>query len=114
MKQDDYMNRSAVMKTADRKLQHYICNAAHYLRESQEYMADSKSLDVALEKPDFYRDKIDEWRAMARLYRQLCQAELAAARYLIDDMADLELIDGPDWQTIKNWLVWFGFPAEVR
>lgn len=110
MKQDDYMNRSAVMKTADRKLQHYICNAAHYLRGSQEYMEDSRAFELSF----FYNDKVDAFRDMSRLYRQLCQAELAAAKYLIDDLADIELIDGPDWQTIKNWLVWFGFPAEVR
>ncbi len=109
-KYDDYMNRSQVMKTADRKLQHYIASAASHLRLAEEYLDDYNELGNA----SYYKGISQDWPNMARLYRQLCQADLQAAKYLIDDLADLELIDGPDWQTIKHWLVWFGFPAEFR
>lgn len=110
MKLDDYMNRSQVMQTADRKLLHYISRAAYHLRQAEEYLDDYKEL----EHVSYYKGIRDNWSDMARLYRQLCQADLAAAKYLVSDLADLELIDGPDWQQINEWLVWFGFPAEVR
>ena len=110
MKTDDYMNRTNVMRTADRKLLRYIASAAYHLRCAEELMADYNDLAHLF----YYQGMREEWPDMARLYRQLCQADLQAAKYLIDDLADLELIDGPDWQTIKHWLVWFGFPAEFR
>ena len=109
MKTDDYMNRSNLMKTADRKLLHYIASAADHLSQAEEILADYNDLAHL----SYYKG-MREWPDMSRLYRQLCQADLQAAKYLIDDLADLELIDGPDWQTIKHWLVWFGFPAMFR
>lgn len=106
MKENDYMNRGQVMETADSKLFHYINSAARYLVLAEYY--------TTLGKYSYYEERREEWSDMARLYRQLCQADLQAAKYLIDDLADLELIDGTDWQTIKHWLVWMGYPAEDR
>ena len=107
---NDYMNQGQVMKTADRKLLRYIASASYNLREADEYMADYEELAHL----SYYKDLRKDWPDMARLYKQLAQADLQAARYLIDDLADLELIDGTDWQTIKHWLVWMGYPAEDR
>lgn len=110
MKQNDYMNRSQVMKTADRKLMHYISSAAYHLREAQEYLDDYKEL----ESVSYYKGIRESWPEMARLYRQLCQADLQAARSLVSDLEDVGLISLDDWRNINETLVWFGFPAEVR
>lgn len=110
MKLDDYMNLSQVMQTADRKLLHYISSAAYHLRQAEEYLDDYREL----EHVSYYKGIREEWPEMARLYRQLCQADLAAAKYLVSDLEDVGLLDRWDWSTINTWLVWFGFPAEVR
>ncbi len=107
---NDYMNQGQVMKTADRKLLHYISSAAYHLREAEEYMDDYKELANV----SYYKGLRKEWPAMAQLYRRLCQADLSAARTLVSDLEDLELISLEDWMTINNWLAWFGYPAEDR
>ena len=107
---NDYMNQGQVMKTADRKLLHYIASAAYHLRQAEEYMADYKELANV----SYYKDLRKDWPEMARLYRRLCQADLSAARTLASDLEDLGLISLEDWMTINNWLAWFGYPAEDR
>ena len=106
MKTDDYMNRGLVMETADGKLQHYIKSAARNMTLAEYY--------TALGKYSYYEERREEWSDMARLYRQLCQADLQAARSLVSDLEDVGLISLGDWQTINETLVWFGFPAEWR
>ena len=110
MKQNDYMNRGLHDLTADRKLMHYISSAAFHLRQAEEFMDDYRDLEHA----SYYKGMREEWPDMARLYRQLCQADLQAAKSLVSDLEDVGLIDRWDWSTINNWLVWFGFPAEAR
>ena len=106
MKLDDYMNRGLVMQTADDKLLYYISSASRHLMLADHYQT----------LGEYYYDKRrgEEWRGMARLYRQLCQADLNAAKSLIWDLEYDELISIDDWSTIRDWLVWFGFPAEDR
>lgn len=110
MKQNDYMNRGQVMQTADRKLLHYISSAAYHLREAQEYLDDYNSLVNV----SYYKAISQDWPDMARLYRQLCQADLQAARSLVSDLEDVGLIDMDDWRTINDMLLWFGFQAGFR
>lgn len=107
---NSYNLDSAIMRTADRKLLHYIASAAYHLRQAEEYMADYKEL----ENVSYYKGLRKEWPEMARLYRQLCQADLAAAKEFISDLEDVGLISLDDWRTINDMLVWFGFPAEAR
>lgn len=108
---NDYMHMGVVMRIADRKLHSFICNAAYYLRQADELMADYNDLEHYL---SYYKGMREDWPAMARLYRQLCQAELMAARSFISDLNEDDLISLEDYYTIKHWLVWFGFPAEAR
>lgn len=108
MKEDDYMNRGQVMKTADRKLLHYINSAAYHLRQAEEYLDDYREL----ESVSYYKGLREEWPDMARLYRQIAAADLDAARSLVSDLEDVGLISLEDWRTINETLVWFGCPAE--
>lgn len=106
----DYKLDSVIMRTADRKLLHCIARAAYHLRQAEEYMADYKEL----ENVSCYKELREEWPDMARLYRQLCQADLAAAKEFISVLEDVGLISMDDWRTINDMLVWFGIPAEDR
>ena len=110
MKTDDYMNRSNVMRTVDRKLLHYIASAAYYLRCAEELMADYNDLEHLF----YYQGMREEWPDMARLYRQLCRADLQAALHLVGYLQDVGLLDMGDWATIYHILMWFGIPAEDR
>ena len=109
-KPDSYKLDSAIMRTADRKVLHYIASAAYHLRQAEEYLADYKEL----ENVSYYKGLREEWPAMAKLNRQLCQADLAAAREFICDLEDVGLISLDDWMTINKALVWFGVRAEDR
>lgn len=107
---NDYMNQGQVMKTADRKLLHYIANAAYHLRQADEYIADWEELaDIS-----YYKGLRDEWPDMARLYKQLASADIAAALVFVSDLEDVGLIDYGDWLNISHTLNWFGIPAEDR
>lgn len=107
MKQNDFMKRGAVMRTADSKLHHYICRADFYLRCAQEYLDDYRDLGGSI----YYDGLRAEWPEMARLYESLAKAEIRAARILISDLEDVGLLDRADWRTINHWLVWFNAPS---
>ena len=109
-KLESYKLDSNIMRIADRKLLHYISSAAYHLRQAEEYMDDYKERANV----SYYKGPREEWPAMATLYRQLCQADLSAAREFISDLEDVGLISLDDWRTINDTLVWFGFPAEWR
>lgn len=107
---DDYMHQGQVMKTADRKLLHYICSAAYHLRAAEELMADYNDLKHL----SYYKGMCEKWPDMARLYKQLAQADTAAALVLVSDLEDVGLLDYGDWLNISHTLNWFGIPAEDR
>lgn len=107
---NDYMNQGQLMKTADRKLLHYIASAAYHLRQAEEYMADYEELAHL----SYYKDLREDWPDMARLYKQLARADIAAALVFVSDLEDVGLIDYCDWLNISHTLNWFGIPAEDR
>ena len=107
---NDYMNPGQVMKTADRKLLHYIASASYHLRQAEEYMADYDEL----KNVSYYKGLREEWPDMARLYKQLSQADIAAALVLVSELEDVGLLDLGDWLNISHTLNWFGIPAEDR
>lgn len=93
MKLNDFNLESAIMRTADRNLRLYISSAAHHLNGAA----------VFNDRPD-----------SVRLYRSLVKADMRAARSLVSDLEDMDLITMSDWAQIDHWLVWFGIPAEDR
>ena len=107
---DDYMNQGQVMKTADRKLLHYIASAAYHLRQAEEYLDDYRELANV----SYYKGLRKEWPAMARLYKQLANADIGAAVVFVSDLEDVGLLDYGDWENIHHILMWFGIPAEDR
>lgn len=107
---NDYMNQGQVMKTADRKLLHYICSAAYNIRQAEEYMSDY----AELEHLSYFKGLREDWPAMSRLYKQLAMADIMAAKHLVSDLEDVGLLDYGDWMSINHTLNWFDVPAEDR